>query len=365
MQIIASQPEKKGRILIAKTRSPFRRNVQSLFELPELHIEIGSSPESTISSIRDEQIDLVIFDEEDTDEQMLSLCKGLLCNESDKLPPFLLLSKEEHKPSLIFQPGQGSVVKSDLPAPDLIKKIQQEVRNHRRKQEVKRYEEEKRVLFRKNLDRYVSKKIADALMQNPSDWGKPRRTLATVFVADIKNSSAITEQLEAEEVAELLSTVHDFMMNIIFQYNGTIDKIMGDGLMAVFGVPYELDYQATAAVSAAIDIANLIPMLPLSQILPPHLQPLEVRFGISTGIVIAGNIGGDQIMDYTVIGKAVNLAFRLEKMTRRLDEKILICPRTQILCEGRHEFQIYKEQEILGIPEPVDVHGVKFKSFLD
>lgn len=364
MSLSTTQNEKRGRILIAQTRSPFRHNVKHLFERPELDIAIGESPESTISCIQDESVDLVIFDEDDTDERMLSLCKGLLCNQNDKLPPFLLLSNKKDNPSLVFRPGQGSVVESDLPSELLIQTIQSEVRAHRRKQEILRHEEEQKILFKKNLERYVSNKIAEAVMQNPGEWGRPKRTLATIFVADIKNSSAITEQLAAEEVAELLSTVHDFMMNIIFQYNGTIDKIMGDGLMAIFGVPYELDYQGVAAVSAAIDIANLVPMLPLSNILPPELQPLDIRFGISSGTVIAGNIGGDQIMDYTVIGKSVNKAFRLEKMTRKYDETILICEKTKELCEGKHVYRDYNDVVIQGIPKPCNVYGVEFDSFM-
>lgn len=176
-----------------------------------------------------------------------------------------------------------------------------------------RKQEASRQLF----ERFVSPSVARDVASYFSEHGRlrePQELIVSVLFADVKGFSSLSERLSPREVQDLLNEYLHEMTEVIFQHNGTLDKYIGDGIMAIFGAPQvneHQDYRTTAieAVDAALD------MIEAHRRLIEKLDPskaFDFRIGINTGPVYAGFFGTRQRLEYTVIGDTVNTASRLE-----------------------------------------------------
>jgi len=144
--------------------------------------------------------------------------------------------------------------------------------------------------------RYVSHQVAEEIFKN---------------FADIRGFTPLAERLPAEEVVSLLNDVLTSMTNSIFRYEGTIDKFLGDGLMAVFGAPIVHKNDTDLAIHAAVDVQKSINLMNEERA-KQNKDLIKVGIGVHTGEVVVGNIGTKERLDYTVIGDSVNLASRLQ-----------------------------------------------------
>lgn len=162
--------------------------------------------------------------------------------------------------------------------------------------------------FRSNLERYHSPDVIDMIMKDPSSFA-PQEKDVTILFSDIKGFTSMSERLTAVEVAEILNDYFDKMTEAIFANKGTLDKFIGDAIMAIFGAPFSYGNDAHNAVSAALDM--LVQHEAIMAASPPDRQ-FGIRVGINSGRVVAGNIGSKKRVDYTVMGDAVNIASRLE-----------------------------------------------------
>ena len=152
--------------------------------------------------------------------------------------------------------------------------------------------------------------MCEEILKNPAllQLGGQRQPV-TVLFADIKGFTAMSETMAPEEVVEVLNIYFTEMVDLVFKHQGTLDKYVGDALMAVFGVPVPLPHAATRAVECAAAMQRR-----LAQMQAQGLTPIRgIRIGINTGEAIVGNIGSDKRMDFTVIGDAVNVAARLQE----------------------------------------------------
>lgn len=164
--------------------------------------------------------------------------------------------------------------------------------------------------------RYVSHQVAEEIFKNPGKYIetlKGARRKVTVLFADIRSFTPLAERLPAEEVVFLLNEALTSMTNVIFKYEGTIDKFIGDCIMAVFGAPIAHPDDTNRAIYAAVDIQKTI------EVLNQHLagsgkETIRIGIGINTGEAVVGNIGAKERLDYTVIGDSVNLASRLQEV---------------------------------------------------
>ncbi|OPX18163.1 hypothetical protein BXT86_02580 [candidate division WOR-3 bacterium 4484_100] len=164
--------------------------------------------------------------------------------------------------------------------------------------------------------RYVSHQVAEEIFKNPDayiDTLKGTRRKVTVLFADIRGFTPLTERLPAEEVVSLLNDVLTTMTNVIFKYEGTIDKFIGDCIMAVFGAPIFHPDDTNRALLAGIDIQQEINRMNKKRE-KNNKETIRVGIGINTGEVVVGNIGAAERLDYTVIGDSVNLASRLQEL---------------------------------------------------
>jgi adenylate cyclase len=173
----------------------------------------------------------------------------------------------------------------------------------------------KEALIRSNLERFLSPHVADKITQDSLETGKinlkAEKVLATILFADIKGFTLLTERLDPSEIADLLNEYYGFVTDIIFKYEGTLDKYMGDGVMAIFGAPIPYLHHARNAVTAALEIQK--EQKKFKEKLDPR-KKFDIRIGINTGEVVAGYVGSPKRMEYTVLGENVVLAYRLESM---------------------------------------------------
>ncbi|MCW6035160.1 GAF domain-containing protein [Spirulina subsalsa FACHB-351] len=192
---------------------------------------------------------------------------------------------------------------------------------------------EKRI--KSTLYRYMTPSVAEqviALGEQSMMVGE-RKDVSILF-SDIRGYTTMTENVEATEVVALLNQYFETMVEAVFNYQGTLDKFIGDALMAVFGAPLPLaENHAWLAVQSALDMRHRL--AEFNQKCVFENQP-QIRFGIgiSSGEVVSGNIGSNKRMDYTVIGDAVNLSSRLESLTKEYACDIIISEYTYDSCGG-------------------------------
>ncbi len=187
-------------------------------------------------------------------------------------------------------------------------------------------ERQQKALIKNVFSHYINPSVVNELVANPekAKLGGDRREL-TVLFSDVENFTAIAEQFHnhPEGLVELLNEYLDEMTNIVLKYEGTLDKYEGDAVMAFWGAPIPQSDHAYRACLAAIEMQNRLHALRLKWEKQGKPQ-LGVRIGLNTGIMIVGNMGGQERFDYTVIGDSVNLASRLEGANKQYRSHIMI-----------------------------------------
>ena len=156
------------------------------------------------------------------------------------------------------------------------------------------------------LDKVVSQQIAEELLSNPVELGGEDRT-ATILFPDIRGFTSYCEDLPPQKVLGELNKVLSCISDIVEAHNGVVDKFQGDAVMALFGAPVSSKNDAANAMAAGLEIISAVGSAE---------NPLSACVGINTGLVVAGNLGSANRLNYSVIGDAVNLAARLESLTR-------------------------------------------------
>lgn len=179
---------------------------------------------------------------------------------------------------------------------------------------------------RKNLTRYLPPHVINEII-NKDDLslfnGKYKN--CTILFSDIRNFTSLTEQLEARDTVRFLNNYFDVMLDSILKNNGVLDKLIGDAIMATFGIPYSNESDEKNALNTALE---MIDKLGKVEVPSGATHKLNIGIGIATGKVVSGNIGATKRFEYTVIGDSVNLAARLESLTKFYDQKIIICENT-------------------------------------
>ena len=216
---------------------------------------------------------------------------------------------------------------------------------------------EQRVLLRDTLSRYVSPTMTEEILKNPESLqlGGQRRHL-TVLFADIKSFTSLAEKMDPAEVVEMLNYFFTRMVDLVFEHQGTLDKFLGDGLMAFFGAPMEVPQAASKAVECAIAMQQRLRVMQ-----DKGNTPIKgMRVGVNTGEAIIGNIGSTKRMDFTIIGDVVNVASRLLEVGREHEAPIIIGERTYHELDGDFSLQPGPAVILRGRREPTVSYLVEF-----
>jgi class 3 adenylate cyclase len=210
--------------------------------------------------------------------------------------------------------------------------------------------------------RYVNDYVLTQLLEDSGD--EPQVGIereVTLLFADIRGFTNLSEGLKAPRVVSLLNEVFQLASDRILENGGTIDKFMGDSVMAYFGAPVPGDDHPLRAVTTGIEILQAIDGRNREIQAGPDSEKLQVQLGIGvhTGVVVVGNIGSDRRTDFTAVGDAVNVAQRLEKLARR--GEILVSEVVQRRVRGAVEMKFEGERQLSGREEPVHVYSVQIE----
>ena len=205
--------------------------------------------------------------------------------------------------------------------------------------------------------RYVSKQVMDSVLKSGVDGmlRGDRRRISVLF-SDIRGFSKISERLAPEKVVQLLNEYFDAMVEIVFRNRGTLDKFMGDGLMAIFGAPEDDPYQEQHALKAALEMQEELEKLTLKW----ASEGIHIRIGVGihSGPAIVGSIGSSRRMEYTAIGDTVNVASRLESATKEMGVNILVSEHTYYGAKGEFSFRNLGAVTVRGREEPLTVYSL-------
>jgi adenylate cyclase len=206
--------------------------------------------------------------------------------------------------------------------------------------------------------RYVSRDVYKQLLANPdlAELGGRRRDM-TVLFSDLRGFTSITEKGEPEALVQQLNEYFTRMVDLVFRNGGTVDKFVGDMVMALFGAPVDDVNHADAAVTTAVEMVRELGELNRRWASEGRVQ-LDIGVGINSGDMIAGNIGSSQIMSYTVIGDNVNLGSRLESLNKDYKTRIIMSEATRGRLTRRYDLRPLGGVIVKGKTRPVEIFEV-------
>lgn len=263
----------------------------------------------TALTIAQEQIpDLVILDINMPGMSGIDVCAELKQNDITSRIPIIMLTAMtdvENRVKALSLGADDYLTKPYSPR-ELVARIQRSLRTKVEADDLR----QKRDVIRQTFERFVAPSIVNQMLERPQQVTLGGRLQeVTVMFADLEGFTSLSEKTEPEALLKLLSGYHSLVVKIIQQYNGTIDKFIGDCVMALYNTPVEQSDHIAAAVKSALHIQDEIYWY--HQKLPAEHR-LKINFGIHTGEAVVGNVGTSNLMDFTAVGDTVNVAARLQ-----------------------------------------------------
>jgi adenylate cyclase len=216
-------------------------------------------------------------------------------------------------------------------------------------------EERQKRVVKKLFGRYVSKDVYKQLIDNPdlARLGGGRREM-TVLFSDIRGFTTITEKGDPEALVAQLNEYFSRMVDLVFHHKGTVDKFVGDMVMALYGAPLDDLQHADHAVQTAVDMVAELGRLNAKWVSEGKSE-LDIGIGVNSGEMIAGNIGSSSIMSYTVIGDNVNLGARLESLNKDYKTRIIISDATRGRLKNQYNIRPLGDVIVKGKSRPVAI----------
>ena len=284
--------------------------------------------------------------------------------ETKNIPVIFLTGKTESDDELQgLSLGAIDYITKPFQPPLLLKRIESHLLVKSQKKTLEKQAVELRYFnenLRKAFSTYISGDVVEEIIADPTrlQLGGIQRRMTALFT-DIKNFSTISERLKPDDIVRLLNQYLSAMSDIILCKKGTIDKFVGDAIITFFGAPLELDDHALRACASAILMKRLEEGMNkrlIGEGLTP--EPLLTRIGINSGEMVAGNMGTERKMNYTVMGSAVNLASRLEGVNKQYGTWILATEDTIQECGDDILARRLDRVRVVGIHEPVRIYEV-------
>lgn len=210
------------------------------------------------------------------------------------------------------------------------------------------------------LSRYFSPSVVEDITSNPEEIATAKRQKATILFLDIRNFTQISERLESEVLVDWLSDFRRRLTAIIFKFNGTVDKFIGDAILATFGTPHPSGTpgeDSTNAVHCALEMHQALEELNAHWAKENILT--EMGIGIHTGEVFAGNIGDSDQIEYTVIGDPVNTASRIESLCKTLERNLIISSEVEAELDDKFIIEKLAKVNVKGKEEPLQLYHVQ------
>jgi adenylate cyclase len=210
------------------------------------------------------------------------------------------------------------------------------------------------------FSRFVAPEMVDQLVETQDISSLNKRTTLTVLFSDIRNFTSLSETLPPDQLVAILNPYLAAMTDIIHRNRGTLDKYEGDGILAFFGEPITYSDHALCAVRAACEMQARLEQLHQEFEQTGAIQaPFEVGIGLNTGEVFVGLLGSEQRLSYTVIGDSVNLAARLQDLTKEIGGPVLVSETTWELVKDAVEGEFVGSYTLKGKRESINVYRIR------
>jgi adenylate cyclase len=274
-----------------------------------LNVVCAESAEQALGIVQTVQPDLILSDVHMAGMTGIELCRRLKADARFQLTPIVLITAVSDLASRVagLEAGADDFFGKPFEMIELRTRITSLLR-------IKRLQDDlatKNMLLQTLFERYMSEQVAAAIVSDPARYldltGEKREV--TILFGDLRGFTPLADGLDPHDVVEILNVYLSHVVDCVFEVEGTLDKFRGDGVMAIFGAPVRHDDDAARAVRCALRLQEQLREVRFSKF--PDLR-LHMGIGINTGLVVAGTIGSDRRMDYTVIGGDVNLAQRFE-----------------------------------------------------
>jgi adenylate cyclase len=336
-----------ARLLIVDDNKVNRLLLSRSVELLGCRVALAENGRVALEKLRNEPFDLLLLDIEMPELDGFAVLEQLKVDRKLHDVPVIVTSSIE---------GLDNIIRCiELGAEDYLPKPVNQVLLKARisaSLEKKRLHDQEKAMVR----RFVTSEVAEDLLQSGFALGG-KRIHASVLFSDIRGFTALVESQGPEETIDLLNTYYMLMFDAIGSHGGSVNQIMGDGLMALFGAPLPLDNCAGNAVAAALEMVELIEQFNHERS-AGNKPAIRIGIGVATGDVVAGYTGTQQRATYTCIGDAVNLASRLEAHTKVAGCDILIDDATQFALGGSVPMQSLGEVPVRGKAAAVKIFSV-------
>jgi len=216
-----------------------------------------------------------------------------------------------------------------------------------------------RDFIRDTFGKYVTKEVARAILNGHLALGGERRRV-TVLMSDLRGFTAMSEHMKPEKVVEMINEYFTEMVDIVFKYEGTLDKFIGDSIFAVFGAPIAHGDDPRRAVKAALEMQDALRRI--NRLRSTNGYPeLKMGIAINTGEVVAGNIGSEKRMEYTVIGDTVNTTARMEALNREWGTDFLMSRETYQSVQDLVDVEKIAAVKLRGKDEATEIYKITGK----
>jgi class 3 adenylate cyclase len=313
------------RILVIDDDPDYRSLLRQYVTLMGYEVRVAESGEQGLEIFFEWRPDLVITDIHMSGITGLMVLKKIKEYADAIDVPVIVISSDGSEEMLVvaLSTGASEFMAKPIRVAELTPKIQKEIELKKYKQKLieltEKLHREKLGLSKFFSDDLAHKIISEEIL--PQLGGSQLE--ASIMFFDIRGSTSLGETLEPGIFAEFLSTIFTDTMDLVFQHRGSVNKLLGDGMLATFGCPVPTEEDALNCVRCALDIRRYLARF--NEARPEYLaEPVRAGIGIATGQVFAGNVGSARRLEYTVIGDSVNLAARLQSLNKRLGSDILI-----------------------------------------
>lgn len=345
------------KVLIADDNPNSRQLVKDILESVGYTPLVAIDGPSALAAAQSQVPDLIILDVNMPGMSGFDVCAALKADQRLNHIPIMMLTAQADVNSRVTGLGLGA--DDYLPKPfnprELAARVDARLRSKIEADDLRKTKE----MIRQTFERFVAPSVVEKLLSDPAQvkLGGHLQEV-TVMFSDLEGFTGMSERTEPEKLLSLLNDYHELVVGFIQAHAGTVNKFIGDGVMALYNTPLVQPDHAVRAVSTALQIKEKL--VEFSQQFAPEHRML-LNFGINTGTAVVGNVGTQDIMDFTAVGDTVNLAARLQS---RADKgQIIISQSTYDRLYGKIAVTPIGLENVKGRSEPVMLYeAVGFKS---